>query len=263
MPVQGGHAAGGGRLHRGRRRRRSHAGSTPWRRHALHLRPLRRVGAGRDAEPGADLHVPAGQRDHRGRGRVRARDLLDARPPRLPPAGDRRGHRRAAGRLSPGAGRPRLRGGGRAGSRDAALDAQLPDAGRAAAGRYAARRYLRAVRPGAGVAAVVLPLEEHPGRRAARLGGRGPSARAGGADATGATPAGRPSAPSGSWTTSPGSGCRCATSTRRIRTARCSPVSTTPSAAAMVRETQTLRPGSGADRPADPGAADGQLHLPE
>ena len=83
-------------------------------------------------------------------------------------------------------------------------------------------------RPRAGVAPVVLPVEQHPGRRAAR---RWPSAascsKPGGARAAGAADAGRPTRARAGRPTSPRSGCTCATSTRSRRTCGCSRTSTT------------------------------------
>ena len=56
---------------------------------------------------------------------------------------------------------------------------------RARARRTGRRQELSHHRPGAGVAPVVLPLEQHSGRRADRRGGAGPAAGAGGARAAG------------------------------------------------------------------------------
>ena len=62
----------------------------------------------------------------------------------------------------------RARRGHRDGASLAACQPGVRAAGRAGPRRCRARRQLRDQRPGAGVAAVVLPLEQHPGRRAAR-----------------------------------------------------------------------------------------------
>ena len=69
---------------------------------------------------------------------------------------------------------------------------RLPLPRRGAAGRSRGRRRLPRQRPGARVAALVLPLEQHPGRRAAARGRGGPAARSGRAGTAGAADAGRP-----------------------------------------------------------------------
>ncbi len=88
-----------------------------------------------------------------------------------------------------------------------------------AAGR--ARRGLSHQRPRAGVAALVLPLEQHARRRAARPRGGGTPAPAGGARGAGAAHAGRPEGRRAGARTSPGSGCTSAT----CRTSRPTPTS--------------------------------------
>ena len=75
-------------------------------------------------------------------------------------------------------------------------------------------------RSGAGVAAVVLPVEQHPGRRAAGPGGGWRARGPGVLRAAGAAHAGRPARRRRWSTTSPGSGCCCATSGRRRRPTR-------------------------------------------
>ena len=90
----------------------------------------------------------------------------------------------------------------------------------------------------AGVAAVVLPLEQHPGRRTARRGDRRQAARAGGARTAGAAHAGRPAVARARRPTSPRSGCTCAISRRSRRTCACSRISTTTCGRPSAQETE-------------------------
>ena len=105
----------------------------------------------------------------RGR-RVRAHDRLDARAARVPPAGDCRGRRGADGVLSR---RAASEGGSFDDGIETALQRILADPefiyrGEPEPAERGGRQELSHQRPRAGVAAVVLPLEQHPGRRAAR-----------------------------------------------------------------------------------------------
>ena len=75
----------------------------------------------------------------------------------------------------------------------------------------AAEHRLPHQRPRAGVAAVVLPLEQHPRRRAARRRGERAAAERRRAGAAGAAHDGRPAVRRARRRTSPGSGCSCAT----------------------------------------------------
>ncbi len=127
-----------------------------------------------------------------GRGALRARDHRPPRAAGLPPARRPRGRRPPAGPLPRGPGRARLRRGDRAGPRGPAVDAAVPDAGRAAARRHPGRRDLPAERPRAGDPAVVLPVEERPRRRAARPRGAGRAQRARHPGRAGAPDARRP-----------------------------------------------------------------------
>ena len=231
-------------------------------RHALHFGPVQRDRSGRHAEPAAHLHLPPGRRQHGGGGGLRPRDYRRAGPARLPAAGDRRRRRPVAGRIPRGPGRPRLRGGHRALPRGAAVDAQLPPAGRAAAGRYAAGGHLPPDRPGAGLAALVLSLEEHPGRGAARPRGRRPAERSGRARRPGAAHAGgsprhavherlRRAVAGGPQHPLAGSGRRAVRRLQRLAAHRDG-----------ARDGDVLRE-PGARGPSDPRAAAGGIHVPE
>ena len=154
--------------------------------------------AARHAEPAAHLRVPAGraQAAHRAQTRrLRAERRFCARrwrAARYAGAGDRRGHRAAARHLQRRA----------ASDRDfdtgieRALEALLSSPkflirDRARARRRRSRARIPAHRPRAGLAPVVLPLEEHPGRRAARHRRARPAEGSGGARAAGAAHARR------------------------------------------------------------------------
>ena len=150
-----------------------------------HRRAVRRRRRGGVAQPPADLHLPPGGR--RRRGALRRAHPVRAGPARLPPPGERDGRRAAAARLPrPAAGRRRLRHGhpGRPGGR--AREPALPLPGRARSAGSRLRDALSPGRPGAGVAPVVLSVEQHSRRRVAGAGRAGPAGcarRAGGAGA--------------------------------------------------------------------------------
>ena len=93
-------------------------------------------------------------------------------------------------------------------------------------------------RSGARVAALVLPLEQHSGRRTARRGGAREAPRAGRARAAGAAHAGRRPLAGARDATSPRSGCTCAISTRSRRTCGCFRTSTTTSGRPFAQETE-------------------------
>ena len=158
----------------------------------LHRRPLRRHGARRDAEPGADLRLPPGQRRRGRRGGVRTRDPGRAGAAGLPAAGDGARPGRAAAVLRGGPAGARLRARDRTRAGGDPVDAGVPAAGGAAAGRRRRGRAVPPVGPGAGVAPVVLPVAQHPGRRAARRRRAGPPERPGRSRRAGAAHAGRP-----------------------------------------------------------------------
>ena len=123
------------------------------------------------AEPAAGLRLPAGRRGGTvGGGGVRRADPVAVGPPRLSPAADG-GRRRDAARVLPGRAR---QGGGQlrhrhpARARTLARRSRLPAAGTRGPARRGAGRGVRAWRPGAGLAPVVLPVEQHPRRGVAR-----------------------------------------------------------------------------------------------
>ena len=121
-------------------------------------------------QPAADFRLPARSRSRRGG--VRAGDPLDAGASRLSPAGHRR--RRQTLLIEFYRERPRhgeLRRGHRAARSQRLLVSPefLFRVERTRPGGHAGR-HLPPQRPRAGVAAVVLPVEQHPGRRAARPG---------------------------------------------------------------------------------------------
>ena len=164
----------------------------------------------------------------RGDGRrcVRARDLEQARAARVSPPRRRR-RRRAAARVL-----PRRRAEGFDAGIQLALKRLLvsPEflfrveqdpAGAAPGAVYAVSR------SHARVAAVVLPLEQHPRRRAARGGRARRAARPADARAASAAHARRSRARRRSSKTSRGNGCTCATSTPSCPCRACSRISTT------------------------------------
>ena len=181
---EGRHPAGRRRLHRQRpvagarpaarpiaRRRRSELARH---RHAVHLRAVQREDARGHAEPAAHLHVPS--RGGARRRAVRAADHQHARQARLPPSGDRRRHRAAGRDLQGRARRARFRRGHRAGleallsSPKFLLRIEREPAG-AARGVCVPDQRSRAR-----LAAVLLPLAQHAGRRADRHRGARPAA---------------------------------------------------------------------------------------
>ena len=120
---------------------------------------------------------------------MRAGDRREPGAPRLPATGDRGGPGRPARLLRRGPGRRRLRGRHRAGGPRAPREPRLPVSGRVGSARRCAGGSLPVERPGAGVAHLVLPLEQHSRRRVAgrrraeaAAGSRRPGA-AGAADA--------------------------------------------------------------------------------
>ena len=156
--------------------------------------PFKATGPGDTPSRRADLHLPPGARrvGARPRAAVRAADPHDAGAARLPPAGHRR-RRRAAARVLPdrprqGQLRRRHPAGAAAHPRRARSSCSAPSASRA---RRAAASGLSHQRSRAGVAPVVLPVEQHPRRRAADGGGAGTPQGSGGARAAGAADAGR------------------------------------------------------------------------
>ena len=142
---------------------------------------VRRQGPRGDTWPRAYLRLPAGRPP--GRGAVRQDDRQHPGPPRVPAAGHGRRPAPVDGDLRD---RPRGRGlrdrrGAGAGS--AAQHARVPHARRGRPARRPRRDHLPHQRPGAGVAAGRLPVEEHSGRRAAGRGGARRAARSGRAGA--------------------------------------------------------------------------------
>ena len=136
--------------------------------------PYDAEGARRHAQPPADLRLRA----ERGRARKRPapRQILSTlHAPRLPAAGHRRRPRKADGVLPAGAGGGGLRRGDRDGPERGAGEPAVPVPHRAGPGRRRAETGLPHQRPRARVPAVVLPLEQHPRRRAARPGRRAAS----------------------------------------------------------------------------------------
>ena len=127
---------------------------------------------GRHAEPPRDLHLPSGDA---GPGRaVRPHDPVDPRPPRLSRHADAGGRQRADGPLPGMAPRRQLRLGHRVRPAAHPLRTQVPGPDRASAGVAAGHRLPRD-RPRAGLAPVVLPVEQ-PARRPAPGSGGSQSA---------------------------------------------------------------------------------------
>ena len=149
--------------------------------------------ARRHAEPAADFRVPAGRAaEPRKRDRARAQDRHDAGAPRLPPA------RVVDDEVDT------LMGFYQQGRKEGDFETGIQQALARVlvAPRFlfraeeeppsvAARRGLSHQRCRAGVAAVVLPVEQHSRRRAAGRGGQGPAARSEGARTAGQADAGR------------------------------------------------------------------------
>ena len=146
--------------------------------------------ARRHAEPPQDLHVPSG--DGRRRRAVRAPDRLDAGASGVSRTGHRRGHAAADVVLRD---RPAQRAPSTSGIQ-LALQRMLASAKFALRierdpADVGARLGVSAQRSRPGVAAVVLPVEQHSGRRAAARRRAGPAAHACGAAAAGPTHARR------------------------------------------------------------------------
>ena len=104
---------------------------------------------------------------------------------------------------------------------------EVPAARRARSRRRRTRRGVPPLGSGAGVAAVVLPLEQHSGRRAAQRREQGRAEEAGGAGAAGPPHARGPEGAVRSSRTSPASGCTSATSATSSPIRSSSPTSTT------------------------------------
>ena len=152
---------------------------------------VQRRRAGRDAEPRAHLHVPA-CRGRAGRA-VRAPDSHDAGAARLPAAGVDPGREPRHGVLPRGPGGwRRLRDRDPAGLAAHSREPEVRASRRAGSGGRAGRRRLPRHRLRAGVAPVLLPVEQHPGRRAAEPGGERAAPRSARARAAGAPDASRP-----------------------------------------------------------------------
>ena len=199
-----------------------------------HIADARRS-PGRSTRPGPATRRAAGgsscasPTDAAAEARVRQADHLDAGAPRLPPAG----------RPTPTCSRSCdvLRGGRREGTFDAgietraAADPREPEVRvprRARPGERRRRRRLPHQRPRAGVAAVVLPVEQHSRRRAARRS----RARASCSDPAVLEQQVRrmladPRVDGARRPISPASGCSCATSKTSCRTPTSSRISTT------------------------------------
>ncbi len=126
------------------------------------------------------------------RTRMRAHHPHDAGAARVSPAGDPAGRRRVDALLRRRPPRGHVRGRHRA---RAAASARQPAVSRARGEgtvRRTSRPRLQDQRPGTGVAALVLPVEQHPGRPADQPGQPGPPEQSSGAGAAGAPDARRP-----------------------------------------------------------------------
>ena len=150
--------------------------------------PYDAEGSRRHAQPPPDFRLPANKA--RRRGRLCRTHPVHADAPGLSAAGDRRGSPKADGVLSGSADGGRLRGGDRNGLERGAGESAVSFPRRTGPRRRCAEHGLSHQRPGTGVAPVVLPLEQHSGRRIARTAERRRAAQARGAGATGAADAG-------------------------------------------------------------------------
>ena len=133
--------------------------------------PYNAKGAQRHGEPPQDLRVPAGKPTRGDEDGVRRQIISDAREARVPPPADSCGPEGVDGVLSGGPKRRRdLRRRHRNGAaaHPGGSGIRLPR--RAGACRLGGRQELSRQRSGAGVAVVVLPLEQHSRRRADRSG---------------------------------------------------------------------------------------------
>ena len=108
------------------------------------------------------------------------------------------------------------------------------------------RRGASGQRARSGEPAVVLPVEQHPGRRAAEPGDRGPAACARRARSAGAAHDCRPARRRADERRSPASGCSSAIWTRSRRTCCCSPTSTTTSVRRSAARPSCSSPASSA-----------------
>ena len=120
-----------------------------------------------------------------------ADDSVDPGAPGLPPAGDSRRRRHAHGVLCVGPARRNVRRRHRKSPAPPARGSGVRLSTRGRPRERAGRRSLSHQRSGAGVQAVVLPLEQHAGRRAPDAGGAGTASRAGDAREAGAADGGR------------------------------------------------------------------------
>ena len=174
-------------------------------------RAVRRHRSRRHAEPASHLRVPAdrGRRPELACARQISRRSPAARIGSRSPSADLTAAARVSIRQAGAKGRSRPASSGAAAIL-ASPRVRLPRRARSRRRRRPARVY-RDQRSRAGVAPVVLPVEQHPGRRTA--GRREPraAARAGGARAAGAPDAGRLGSRRRWSATSPVSGCSCAT----------------------------------------------------
>ena len=151
-------------------------------------RALRRRQRRRYAQPPAALRIDAGWS---GSGRALGQaDSRHAHATGLPSSGHRRGPPAAARAVSGRTERGGLRRRHRNGAVRGAGEPALPLPRRAGARRRSRENALSRQRPGPGVAAVLLPVEQYSGRRAADRGGGRHAPRAGGAGAAGAPHAG-------------------------------------------------------------------------
>ncbi len=131
----------------------------------------------------------------------------------------------------------RLRARHRAGAARHARQPEVRASASSATPRRSRRPAVSRQRPRAGVAAVVLPVEQHPRRRAARRGGEGQAAaRPAVLDGAGAADAGRPARRRRWSTTSPASGCTCATCAARRRPERLPGFRRQPAAGVRARD---------------------------
>ena len=129
--------------------------------------PYEPTGAGETASRDRIFVPSAGRRRGGGSRSLRKRDLERARAARVSTARDRR-RRRAAARVLPRRRRARLRRGSPARAEALARLARVPVPRRAGPGRRVAGLRLRNIGSHAGVAPLLLPVEQHPRRRTAR-----------------------------------------------------------------------------------------------
>ena len=188
-------------------------------------RPVRRDGPRRHAEPAADLHVPPGERN--ADDEPCARQILSAlarRAYRRPVTEDE--VTRLLTFYTSNRDEHGFEGGMQKALERLLVAPDFPVPGRGRPGGHRGRNGLSPQRPGAGLPVVVLPVEQHSRRRAARRGRGGPSPRADRARAAGAAHAGRRCARRRSSTTSRVSGCNWTAWAACSRTSRCSSNST-------------------------------------